>query len=70
MIASFFRTPAILSLVGAVAVSAILWIVFIQGGDSLPLNGRLYALAGIVSLLGFGIWTTARDVRFARVPRG
>jgi hypothetical protein len=68
MIGSFFRTPAILSLLGAVAVSAILWIVFIQGGDSLSLDGRLYALAGIVSLLGFGIWTTAREARFARVP--
>jgi hypothetical protein len=68
MFGSFFRTPAVLSLFGAVAVSAILWIVFIQGGENLSLNGRLYALAGIVSLLGFGIWTTAREARFVRVP--
>ena len=68
LIGSVFRTPAILSLLGAIAVSAILWIVFIQGGENLSLNGRLYALAGVVSLLGFGIWTTARDARFARVP--
>jgi hypothetical protein len=67
-VGSFFRTPAILSLLGAIAVSAILWVVFIQSGDGLSLNGRLYTLAGIASLLGFGVWTTAREARFSRVP--
>jgi hypothetical protein len=69
MIGSFLRTPAILSLAGAVAVSAILWMVFIQGGEGLSAPGRLYALAGIVSLLAFGIWTVAREARFGRVPQ-
>ena len=68
IIGSFFRTPAILSSIGAVAVGAILAMIFLQGGEGVSPSARLYALAGIVFLVATGIFITARDARFLRVP--
>lgn len=68
VIGSFFRTPAILSFIGAAAVAAILSMIFLQGGEGVSLGTRLYALSGIVLLLGLGIFITAREARFLRVP--
>ena len=68
MIGSFFRTPALLSFIGAAAVAAILWTIFIQGGEGITPGARLYALFGIASLVGLGIFLTAREARFLRVP--
>lgn len=65
---SFFRTPAILSFIGAAAVVAILSMIFLQGGEDVSPGMRLYALGGIVLLLGLGIFITAREARFLRVP--
>jgi hypothetical protein len=65
---SFFRTPAVLSIIGAVAVAAILSKIFLQGGEAVGLDARLYALGGIVLLVGFGIFIAAREARFLRVP--
>jgi hypothetical protein len=49
-------------------VAAILWMVFVQGGEGVSPSARLYAIAGILSLVGFGIFITAREARFLRVP--
>jgi hypothetical protein len=68
VIGSFFRTPALLSFIGAVAVAAILSMIFLQGGEGVTLNMRLYALGGIVLLVGLGIFLTWREARFLRVP--
>ena len=68
LIGSFFRTPALLSFIGAIAVAAILWTIFIQGGEGISAGARLYALFGIVSLVGLGVALTASDARFLRVP--
>jgi hypothetical protein len=68
LIGSFFRTPALLSFIGAVAVAAILWSIFIQGGEGVSSGARLYALFGIASLVGLGTFLTAREARFLRVP--
>ncbi len=67
-IGSFFRTPAVLSFVGAVAVASILSMIFLQGGEGVGPGVRLYALAGILMLVGTGIFITAREARFLRVP--
>jgi hypothetical protein len=68
LVGSFFRTPAILSLVGAVAVAIILWNVFLQDVDGISSQARWYALGGIVLLVGFGMVVTAREARYLRVP--
>ena len=68
VIGSFFRTPAVLSFIGAVAVAAILSMIFLQGGEGISQGARLYALGGIVLLVGIGIFITAREARFLRVP--
>jgi hypothetical protein len=68
VIGSFFRTPALLSFIGAVAVAGILSMIFLQGGEGLSPGARLYALAGIASLVALGIFLTASEARFARVP--
>jgi hypothetical protein len=65
---SFFRTPAILTFIGAVAVAAILSMIFLRGGEGVGPETRLYALGGIVALVGIGIFLTAREARFLRVP--
>ena len=52
VIGSFFRTPALLSFIGAIAVAAILWTIFLQGGEGISAGARLYALGGIVPLVG------------------
>ena len=65
---SFFRTPALLSFIGAAAVGAILAMIFLQGGEGVSEGARLYALAGIVLLVGTGFVITAREARFLRVP--
>jgi hypothetical protein len=67
-VGSLFRTPAILSFVGAAAVAAILSMIVLQGGENVSLGMRLYAFGGIVLLLGLGIFITAREARFLRVP--
>ena len=68
LIGSFFRTPAVLSFVGAVAVAIILSRIFLQGGEEVALGTRLYALGGILLLVGAGIVIAAREARFLRVP--
>ena len=68
VIGSFFRTPAVLSFIGAAAVAAILSMIFLQGGEGVSQGARLYALGGIVLLVGTGIVITAREARFLRVP--
>ena len=68
MIGSFFRTPALLSFIGAVAAAGILWTVFMRGGEGISPGGRVYALAGIVSVVALGAFITAREARFLRVP--
>ena len=68
MLGSFFRTPALLSFIGAVAVAVILSMIFLQGGEGVSPGARLYALGGIVLLVGLGIFLTAREARFLRVP--
>ena len=67
VIGSFFRTPAVLSFIGAVAVAAILSMIFLQGGEGISPGVRLYALGGIVLLVGIGTFITAREARFLRV---
>lgn len=68
VIGSFFRTPAVLSFVGAFAVAAILSTIFLQAGEGVSPGTRLYALGGIVLMVGLGIFLTAREARFLRVP--
>lgn len=68
VVGSFFRTPAVLSFIGAVAVAVILSMIVLQGGEGVGPGGRLYALGGIVLLVGFGVFITAREARFLRVP--
>jgi hypothetical protein len=68
IVGSFFRTPALLSFIGAVAVAAILTKIFLVGGEGLSEGMRLYALAGIALLLGVGVFITAGEARFLRVP--
>ena len=68
VIGSFFRTPALLSFIGAAAVAAILSMIFLQGGEHVSPGIRLYALGGILLLVGMGIFITAREARFLRVP--
>ena len=68
VVGSFFRTPAVLSFIGAVAVAAILSMIFLDSGADVPQSARLYALGGIVLLVGTGIFITAREARFLRVP--
>lgn len=68
VIGSFFRTPALLSFIGAAAVAAILSSIFLQGGEGVSPGARLYAFSGIVLLVGLGIFLTAREARFLRVP--
>ena len=68
VIASFFLNPAVLSFVGAVAVAAILSMIFLQGGEGIAVGARLYALGGIILLVGIGTFITAREARFLRVP--
>jgi hypothetical protein len=68
VIGSFFRTPAVLSFIGAVAVAAILSMIFLQGGEGTSPVARLYALGGIVLLVRIGTFITAREARFLRVP--
>ena len=68
VIGSFFRTPAILAFIGAVAVAAILSHVFLQGGEGASQGARFYALGGIVALVALGIFLTEREARFLRVP--
>ena len=65
---SFVRTSAVLSFIGAVAVAVILWMVFVQGGEGVSQGTQLYVIGGIVLLVGFGVFTTAREARFLRVP--
>jgi len=67
VIGSFFRTPAVLSFAGAVAGAAILSSIFLQGENVSP-GARLDAFGGIVLLAGLGIFITAREARFLRVP--
>src|SRR5688572_7219804 len=50
VIGSFVRTPAVLVSVGAIAVAAILWSIFVQGGDAVAPGTRAYA-AGYILLL-------------------
>ncbi len=68
VVGSFFRTPAVLSFIGAAAVAAILSMIFLQGGEGVSRGARLYTLSGIVLLVGTGIVITAREARFLRVP--
>jgi hypothetical protein len=68
VIGSFFRTPAILAAIGAIAVGAILWSIFVQGGHEVPLPERLDAAGGILLLVATGILLTWREARFLRVP--
>jgi hypothetical protein len=68
LVGSLFRTPAILALIGAIAVATILWMIFIQGGSDASEGSRLYAFSGIVLLVAFGFYVTAREARFLRVP--
>lgn len=68
VIGSFLRTPAILSFVGAAAVAAILSTIFLQGSEGVSFGVKLYAYGGIALLLGLGIFITAREARFLRVP--
>lgn len=67
-IGSFFRTPAILTFIGAIAVAGILSMIFLQGGEGVSQDVRLYALGGILMLAAFGIFIPAREARFLRVP--
>jgi hypothetical protein len=67
-IGSFFRTPGVLSFIGAVAVAVILWWVFVQDAEGVSRDARLYAISGIIALVGLGIFITAREARFLRVP--
>jgi hypothetical protein len=50
VIGSFFRTPAILTFIGAIAVAGILSMIFLQGGEGVSREMRLYALSGILLL--------------------
>ena len=68
VVGSFLRTPAILSFIGAVAVAVILSMIFLQGGEGVAQSARLYALGGILLLVGLGMFITAREARFLRVP--
>lgn len=68
VLGSFFRTPALLSFIGAVAVAAILSMIVLQGGDGLSAGARLYALGGIVALVALGTFITAGEARYLRVP--
>ena len=68
LIGSFFRTPALLSFIGAAAVAAILTNIFLLSGEGVSPGLRLYAFGGIAGLLGLGIFLTAREARFLRVP--
>jgi len=68
VIGSFFRAPALLSFIAAVAVASILSMIFLQGGEGISLGARVYALGGIVLLVSLGIFITAREARFLRVP--
>ena len=67
-IGSFFRTPAVLSFFGAVAIAVILSMIFLQGGEGVSLRVQLYALGGIALIVGMGVFMTAREARFLRVP--
>jgi hypothetical protein len=64
---SFLRTPALLSTIGAVAVGAILWSIFVQGGEGVALSARLYAAGGVFLLIATGMLLTWREARFLRV---
>lgn len=68
VVGSFFRTPAVLSFFGAAAVVAILSMIFLQGGEGVSMGVRLYVLGGLAFLLALGIFITAREARFLRVP--
>jgi hypothetical protein len=68
VIGSFFRTPAVLSFIGAAAVAVILSMIFLQSGEGVSQSARLYALGGIALLVGTGIFIAAREARFLRVP--
>ena len=68
VIGSFLRTPAVLSLVGAVAVATILSMIFLQAGAGVSPGARLYAFGGIVLLVGLGIVLTAREAGFSACP--
>lgn len=68
VLGSFFRTPALLSFIGAVAVAGILSMIFLQGGEGLSPGARLYALGGILALVVIGTAITAVEARFLRVP--
>jgi hypothetical protein len=68
VLGSFFRTPAVLSFIGATAVAAILSRIFLAGAGDVTPDARFYALGGIVLLVGLGVFITAREARFLRVP--
>ena len=68
VLGSFFRTPAVLSFIGAIAVAAILSRIFLIGAGDVAQSARLYALGGIVLLVSLGVFITASEARFLRVP--
>ena len=68
VIGSFFRTPAILASLGAIGVGAILWSIFVQGGEGVAFGTRLYAAGGIILLVVTGLLLTWSEARFLRVP--
>ena len=68
VIGSFFRTPALLSTIGAVAVGAILWNIFVLGGEGVALSARVNAGAAVVLLVAIGVLLTWKGARFLRVP--
>ena len=68
VVGSFFRTPALLSTIGAVTVGAIVWNIFVVGGEGVAFSSRLYAACGVVLLVATGMFLTWREARFLRVP--
>jgi hypothetical protein len=68
VLGSFLRTPARLSTIGAIAVGAILWNIFVQGGNGVALSSRVYAACGVALLIATGMLLTWREARFLRVP--
>ena len=67
VVGSFFRTPALLSTIGAIAVGAILWNIFVLGGEGVAVSARIYASFGVILLVATGILLTWREARFLRV---
>ena len=68
IVGSFFRTPALLSTIGAVALGAILWNIFVLDSAGVPWSSRFYAAWLILFMVATGILLTWREARFLRVP--